>query len=269
LEKQVNNLAKKIYLRTYINPLLILIALIFSSVVTAQNIDFNNGKKYTIGDITVTGNTSFSSQTVIAYSGLRKGETIIIPGEEISNALKKLWKTNLFSSIDIYLTKVELDTAYLEINLIDLPELNEVKIQGVKKSKTESIIKENKLDKGAKVTENLITTTRNYLTNKYKKEGYLNAKVTVNTTEVIDSIEKSRVNMLVYIDKGDKVKIDKITFNGNDILSDKKLRKVMKKTKQKNPIRLFKRSKYISADYKEDLVSVLINTKKTAIGMPE
>jgi len=258
----VNNLAKKIYLRTYINPLLILIALIFSSVVTAQNIDFNNGKKYTIGDITVTGNTSFSSQTVIAYSGLRKGETIIIPGEEISNALKKLWKTNLFSSIDIYLTKVELDTAYLEINLIDLPELNEVKIQGVKKSKTESIIKENKLDKGAKVTENLITTTRNYLTNKYKKEGYLNAKVTVNTTEVIDSIEKSRVNMLVYIDKGDKVKIDKITFNGNDILSDKKLRKVMKKTKQKNPIRLFKRSKYISADYKEDLVSVIDKYKE-------
>jgi outer membrane protein insertion porin family len=262
LEKQVNNLAKKIYLRTYINPLLILIALIFSSVVTAQNIDFNNGKKYTIGDITVTGNTSFSSQTVIAYSGLRKGETIIIPGEEISNALKKLWKTNLFSSIDIYLTKVELDTAYLEINLIDLPELNEVKIQGVKKSKTESIIKENKLDKGAKVTENLITTTRNYLTNKYKKEGHLNAKVTVNTTEVIDSIEKSRVNMLVYIDKGDKVKIDKITFNGNDILSDKKLRKVMKKTKQKNPIRLFKRSKYISADYKEDLVSVIDKYKE-------
>ncbi|HEX9825969.1 MAG TPA: outer membrane protein assembly factor BamA [Flavobacteriaceae bacterium] len=249
-------------MRTYINPLLILIALIFSSVVTAQNIDFNNGKKYTIGDITVTGNTSFSSQTVIAYSGLRKGETIIIPGEEISNALKKLWKTNLFSSIDIYLTKVELDTAYLEINLIDLPELNEVKIQGVKKSKTESIIKENKLDKGAKVTENLITTTRNYLTNKYKKEGHLNAKVTVNTTEVIDSIEKSRVNMLVYIDKGDKVKIDKITFNGNDILSDKKLRKVMKKTKQKNPIRLFKRSKYISADYKEDLVSVIDKYKE-------
>jgi outer membrane protein insertion porin family len=180
----VNNLAKKLFLRTYITPLLILIALIFSSELTAQNLDFNNGKRYTIGDIAVTGNTSFSSQTVVAYSGLRKGETIIIPGEEISNALKKLWKTNLFSSIDIFLTKVELDTAYLEINLVDLPELNEVKIQGVKKSKIEAIVKENKLDKGAKVTENLITTTRNYLASKYKKEGYLNTKVTVNTTDV-------------------------------------------------------------------------------------
>jgi len=258
----VNNLAKKIHLRTYINPLLLFITLIFSSIASAQNNDFSNGKKYTIGDVSVTGDTNFSSQTVVAYSGLRKGETIVIPGEQISNALKKLWGTNLFSSIDIYLTKVEQDTAYLEINLSDLPELNDVKIEGVKKSKVEGIIKENKLTKGVKVTENLITTTRNYLTNKYRKEGFLNTKVTVNTKEVIDSIQKTRVDMLVYIDKGDKVKIDKITFNGNDIFSDKRLKKTMKKTKQRNPIRLFKRSKYIKADFKEDLVSVIDKYKE-------
>ncbi|RIA10815.1 Beta-barrel assembly machine subunit BamA [Flavobacteriaceae bacterium MAR_2010_72] len=258
----MNNLAKKILLRTYINAFLIVFTLIFSSVLTAQNIDFNNGKKYTIGDITVTGDTNFSPQTVVAYSGLTKGETIVIPGEEISNAIKKLWNTNLFSSIDIYLTKVVQDSAYLEINLIDLPELNDVKIQGIKKSKIDAIKKENKLDKGAKVTENLITTTRNYLTNKYKKEGYLNTKVTVNTTPMTDSIQKSRVNMLVYIDKGDKVKIDEINFIGNDKLSEKKLRKAMKNTKQKNPIRILKRSKFIRADFKEDLVSVIDKYKE-------
>jgi len=201
LEKQVNNLAKKIPLRTYINPLLFFITLILSGAVTAQNLDFTNSKKYTIGDITVTGDSNFSDQTVVTFSGLRKGETIDIPGEQISNAIKKLWGSNLFSSIDIYLTQVVQDTAYLEINLIDLPELNDIKIQGVKKSKIEGIIKENKLNKGVKVTENLTTTTRNYLTNKYKKEGFLNAKVTINTAEVIDSIQKSRVNMLVYIDR--------------------------------------------------------------------
>lgn len=258
----MNNLAKKIHLRTYINSLLILITLIFSSVLSAQNIDFNNGKKYTIADVAVTGETSFSSQTVIAYSGLKKGETIVIPGEQISVALKKLWNSNLFSSINIYLTKVELDSAYLEINLFDLPELNDVKIQGIKKSKIEAVIKENKLDKGVKVTENLITTTRNYLTSKYKKEGFFNTKVTINTTEVKDSIDKSRVNMLVYIDKGEKVKVDKISFNGNEVLNDKKLSKAMKKTKQKKFYRFFKRSKYISADFKEDLVSVVDKYKE-------
>ena len=76
------------------------------------------------------------------------------------------------------------------------------------------------------MTENLVTTTKIYLENKYKKEGFLNSKVNVNTIEVTgDSIQKSRVNMVVAIDKGEKVKIEKITFDGNEVLSDKKLRK--------------------------------------------
>ncbi|RKE91882.1 Beta-barrel assembly machine subunit BamA [Ichthyenterobacterium magnum] len=259
----MNNLANNILLKTYINSLLFALIFIFSNILIAQETKFNNGKSYVIEDITVTGNTSFSSQTVITYSGLKKGQTVVIPGEKVSNAIKKLWNSNLFSSIDIYLTKAEDGKAFLEINLIDLPELNNVTIEGIKKSKKEILIKENKLDKGAKVTENLITTTRNYLTNKYKKEGYLNSKVTVNTSEVTnDSIEKSRVNMLVYIDKGEKVKIDKIVFNGNEKLSDKKLRKAMKNTKQKNPIRILKRSKYIRNDFKEDLVSIIDKYKE-------
>jgi len=258
----VNNLANKILLKTYLNAFIIAILFLFSGTISAQDISFNKGKEYTIEDITVSGNTNFSQQTVITFSGLRKGDVLAIPGEKISNALKKLWNSNLFSSIDIYLVKTEGDLAFLEINLIDLPELNEVIIDGVKKSKKEELLKENKLDKGVKVTENLITTTRNYLTNKYKKDGFLNTKVKVVTTEVTDSIQKSRVNMAVTIDRGEKVKIKKIVFNGNEKLSNKKLRKAMKNTKQKNPIRILKRSKYIQDDYKEDLVTLIDKYKE-------
>ena len=258
----MNNLANKIPLKTNISTFFIALFFIFSSTAIAQDIEYNNGEKYVLGDVTVTGNTTFSPQTVVTYSGLRKGEEITIPGETISNALKKLWKSNLFSSIDIYLLKTEGNVAYLEIVLVDLPELNEVTIKGVKKSKTETLIKDNKLTKGAKVTENLLATTQNYLTNKYRKEGFYNTKVTINTTEVVDSIQKSRVNMIINIDKGNKVKIKDITFDGNDKISDKKLRKAMKNTKQKNPIRFLKRSKYIKADYKEDLVSVIDTYKE-------
>jgi outer membrane protein insertion porin family len=263
LEKQVNNLANKLLLRTYIKQLFTLLIFIISSVVVAQQSSFNNGKSYILEDVTVTGNTNFSESTIVSFSGLRKGQQIIIPGEEISNALKKLWASKLFSSIDIYLVKTEDNKAFIEINLADLPELNELEVQGVKKKKKEGIIKDNNLTKGVKVTENLITTTRNYLTNKYRKDGFLNTKVTVNTSEVVnDSLSKNLVNMLVYIDKGEKVKIDKITFNGNEKLSDKKLRKAMKNTKQKNPIRILKRSKYIEDDYKEDLVSIIDKYKE-------
>ncbi|MBN4085437.1 BamA/TamA family outer membrane protein, partial [Flavobacteriaceae bacterium AH-315-B10] len=196
------------------------------------------------------------------FSRLQKGQEVIIPGEKISAAIRKLWGSNLFSSIDIYINKIEGDNVFLEIELIDLPELKEIKIEGVKKSKFEEIIKENKLQSGTKVTENLITTTKNYLESKYRKKGFLNAKVNITTTKVIDSVQKSRVDMLLNINKGDKIKVKDIVFNGAEKLKSKKLRKTMKNTKKKNPIRILKRSKYIEADYKEDLVSLIDKYKE-------
>ncbi|OIQ28833.1 MAG: outer membrane protein assembly factor BamA [Bacteroidetes bacterium MedPE-SWsnd-G2] len=254
MEKQVNNLANSMHKNT--STILIAFFLFFTAAVTAQNLSFNSGNKYTIGEITVTGDSNFSSQTVITYSGLRKGDKILIPGEQISNALKKLWKSGLFSAIDIFMTKAEGNVAHLEINLIDLPELQEVTITGVKKSKIEDIIHENKLASGVKVTENLITTTKNYLTKKYKKEGYFNTNVVITTTAVNDSIQKSRVNMAIDIDKENKIKIDQIAFTGNEDISSKRLKSAMGNTKEKSFFRVWKRSKYIEADFQEDLEKV-------------
>jgi outer membrane protein insertion porin family len=262
LGRQANNLVNIILLKTYFTRLLFIAFLISSFNITAQSSELANAKKYTIGDISVSGNTNFSSQTIVTYSGLRKDQEVMIPGEKISTAIRKLWGSNLFSSIDVFISKIEGNTVYLEIQLIDLPELKEVKIKGVKKSKFEEIIKENKLQSGTKVTENLITTTRNYLENKYKKQGFLNAKVNITTTEVIDSVQKSRVNMLLTINKENKIKVKDIVFNGAQKLKSKKLRKAMKNTKKKNPVRVLKRSKYIEADYKEDLVSLIDKYKE-------
>jgi len=259
LEKQANNLPKKSVLKTFTKLLLFTL---FFIVTTKSNAQVQGGAKYLIKEISVTGNTNFSPQTIIAYSKLRKDEEIQVGGEKIANAIKTLWKSNLFSSIDIYVTNIEGNTANLEIRLVDLPELLDLSIEGVKKTKRDEIISENKLQSGVKVTENLIATTRNYLTNKYREKGFLNTKVNIITTEVIDSVEKERVNMKISIDRGEKVKIKAINFEGNEKVKDKKLRKAMKNTKQKNPIRVLKRSKYIEADFREDLVSVVDKYKE-------
>nr|WP_317166953.1 outer membrane protein assembly factor BamA [Winogradskyella ursingii] len=236
--------------------------ILFLIVSFTTNAQVNEGETYVINNISVTGNTNFSEQTIIAYSKLRKGDEVQLGGEKIGNAVKTLWKSNLFSSIDIYIVNIDGNTADLEINLIDLPELKDVKLEGVKKGKVDEILSENELKSGVKVTENLLTTTRNYITNKYKKKGFLNAKVNIITTKVIDSVEKERVNMLVKIDKGEKVKIKKINFIGNEKLKDKKLRKAMSNTKQKNFLRVLKRSKYIEEDFREDLVSLVDKYKE-------
>lgn len=258
----MNNLAKLMPLKALTKHFLALTVTIFSLSTFAQETTFTKGNKYTIAEITVNGNTSFSEQTIVTYSGLKKGSEVQIPGEEISSAIKKLWNSNLFNDIDIYLLKVEGSNAFLEIRLSDLPELNAVKITGVKKGKKETIIKENKLDKGVKVTENLITTTKNYLQNKYKKDGFTNAKVNINTIEAVDSLPRSKVNMVLAIDKGKKVKVKDIVFTGNSVLTDSKLSGAMKNTKKRNFLRIYKRSKYIEEDYKTDLTSIIDTYKE-------
>jgi len=259
----VNNLIKIFLLITKLQYLSILLILLGCLNVQAQDIEYANGKKYTIGDISVAGNTTFSPQTIVTYSGLTKGKEILIPGEEISEAIKKLWNSNLFSDIELYIINIEDNVVYLEIRLADLPELNEVTVLGIKKSKIDKILSENKLAKGVKVTENLITTTKNYLSSKYKKDGFYNSKTTITTTESTDSIQKKSVNMIVDINKGAKVRVKDIIINGNEILSDKKLQKAMKNTKKKNTLRFYKRSKYIEEDYKEDLTSLINKYKES------
>ena len=111
------------------------------------------------------------------------------------------------------------------------------------------------MTKGKIVNENLITTTKNYIENKYKKEGYFNTKVAINV--IVDTATVNEVNMVVNIDKAEKIKISDIDFTGNEKFSDKRLRGAMKNTKVQNPIRIFKASKYIKEKYKEDLVSIV------------
>lgn len=259
----MNNSINITSLKNYTSLIFTFLFLVSSLTLQAQELQSAPvGEKYILGDISVSGDSHFSAQTIVTYSGLRKGEEIVIPGDKISEAIRKLWKSNLFRDINIYLLKTEGNVAYLEIRLFDLPELNELKINGIKKSKQKDIISENNLQNGVKVTENLVTTTKNYLTNKYQKEGFLNTKVYINSIEVKDSTGRPSVNVVLNVDKGKKVKVSEINFVGNSAIPDAKLRKAMKNTKQKSIIRVFKRSKYIEADYKDDLVSLINKFKE-------
>ena len=260
MEKLANRLIKnKLQLKIKFF-LALLLSISFSLNLFSQ--EENKSSKNIIGEITVSGNTSFSPITIITYSGLREGDEVSIPGEKISSAIKKLWESNLFSSVEVFRVKQLDNIVDLEIKLIDLPELTKLEISGVKKRKHEDIIKENKLQTGVKVTENLITTTKNYLENKYKKKGFLNTKVTILTEEVIDSTNKSKVKIALDINKGNKIKIKKIVFDGIDNLSSKALQKSMKNTKKSKIYRFWKRSKYIEDDFKEDLVSLVDKYKE-------
>lgn len=247
-------------LKYYLNLFLFLIIPLF---VFSQQNQLDSGKKYIIGELTVTGAQSFNELTVITFSGLKKGEEVYIPGERISNVIKKLWDENLFSDVNIYVTNIEDNIVDLEINIIELPTLNETTIEGIRKGKAKELLKELNLTKGKKITKNLLTTTENFIKNKYKDDGFFFADVMMLTKPVVDSTgEEVGQDLKITIDRGIKVKVKKIHVAGNNELTDRKVRRSMKNTKQKNPLRLFKRSKYIKSSYEEDKVALVSNYKE-------
>ena len=251
LEKRANNsirinLSKKS---------IILFILIIGTFSFGQTESFVKGKTYELDSLTVSGIKTFNEQTVISYSGLRKGQKIKVPGEEVSSVINKLWGLELFSNINVFVTNVENNKISLDIEIEELPTLTDVKINGLKKGNTETIIKDTELTKGKKLSESFLTNTKNYIINKYKKEGFLDTKVNLNTIK--DTIGANSYKMVVNIDKGQRIKIKEIDFNGNEVFKESKLRSKLKNTKIKNPIRFWKRSKYINNDFNDDLSGLI------------
>ena len=250
MEKQASNLRNCLLL-----PLILCVVLFGLKQANAQENAYDKGKFYELGEITVTGVKSFSPQTVVAYTGLKKGQRIQIPGEEISTTINKLWKLELFSDIEFFITKIEGEVVDLELYIQELPTLSEYTIKGIKKGKIETIVKDTDIKKGKKLSKNFLATTKNYIENKFKKEGFLNAKVTIDTK--VDTTDVNNQKMLVSVDRGDRVKVRSISFEGNEVYKPKKLRKKLKNTRLEFPGRFWKRSKYIEADFEEDLKKLL------------
>ena len=242
LEKLVNSFR--------LNTLKILVLLLITIGETYSQDTYRKGDTYIIDTITVAGLKNFSDRTVVTYSGLREGQSIQVPGEEITSILKKLWNLELFSNVDLFVTGVNNGKIKLEINVEELPTLLNYKINGVKKGKAETYEKETELSQGKRLSESFLTNTKNYIQSELRKNGYLNSKI--NLVTIPDSIGSNQLNLNINIDKGEKIKIRDINFNGNEIFGNAKLRSKLKKTKKRFPLRFWKKSKLIDKDYEAD-----------------
>lgn len=251
----MNRLNKKILLKNNISLLIVFLLGSIFQIKAQSTTPYERGSQYILGNVEVTGKLTFNQQTVITFAGLEKGQRIIVPGEEISTAIKKLGKLGLFSDIDVYINEIKGDSIYLELSLVELPKLSEAKIVGLKKKKNEELLKELALTKGKVVNENLITTSKNFIEKKYQKDGFYNTKVSSNV--ISDTTAGNLVKMVINVDKGSKVKIASIEIEGNQTLSDKKIKGAMKKTKEKFFGRFWKGSKFIPSEYKQDLVNIV------------
>ena len=221
----------------------------------AGPIIYEKNKPYELGGITVTGLQKFSEEAVKVFSGLKVGQEIRLPGDKLTSAVKKLYEQKQFSQVDVYISKIDGNVVYLEFDVVELPQLNNLTFSGVKKSKAKELRKETDLKIGTMLTDNLLVTTENYIRKKYQEKGYLNTKVTLDTK--VDTTLINAKNMMIFVDKGKKVKINKINIEGNRKVSDQTLVSAMKETKEKRFWRFWKSSKFIKDDYDADVQLLL------------
>ena len=217
--------------------------------------DYKKPTEYIIKNIDVSGIKYLDKNILINLSGLAIGSEIIIPGDEITNAINRLWDQGLFSDVKIYTTDFDQDSVSLEIFLQERHRLSELNIHGLKKSKKNDIREKLELKRGMQVTENLINNTERIIHEYLYDKKFLNAKVDIVQSD--DTVLKlNNVRLDIYIDKGNKVKIKDINFYGNTVFKDSKLKRKMKETKEVN-LNFFKPSKFIDDKFTEDKVLVI------------
>ncbi len=218
-------------------------------------IDYTNPITYEIGGVTIEPAGMLDRSVLLSIAGLYQGDKIKIPGDELSNAIKKLWKEGFFEDIKIVAKKIIGKQIFLEIQVKERPRLSKFTFKGLKKGETDDIKNKLKLNRGKVVTENLIMSTKTTTLDHLVDKGYRNASVTILQTQ--DSLLANSVILYINVTKGQKVKIKEVEFHGNKNISSDKLRHIMKETKRKRWYAIFNSHTLSESEFDKDKEKVI------------
>lgn len=243
------------------NALLLLIILISAGLrLSAQSdtldiIDYAERQEYEIGGITIEGAETRDRNAIKSIAGFIEGDKITIPGSDIPKAIKALMRLKLFEDVQIIQERIDGNVIFLKIILVERPTLARFSYKGVKRSHHDDLndIVRTILNKGGIVTDAQKDLAKAKIRDHYLDRGRYDAKVTIE--EYDDELTPNAVRLVFNIDEGDRVKVDDITFSGNEVESDRKLRKKMKNTKRK--CTWFRKSKLIQDEYEEDKEAII------------
>ena len=208
-------------------------------------------KTYIVNDIKVSG--SSDKGIVNRLMGfLAKGDTIELPSNYIASTITKLWSSQNFSDIQIY-AEPQGDSVNLEIVLKERPRVYKWNVEGIRRGQRDDLFESLSLD-GKQLSDFILNSSKDAIQKYFKEKGFYNAEVTyrIENHETSDNM----VTVVFVVDKKKRVKIGKITFEGNEAISDAKLRGSMKKIHQKS-INFFRNSKLKSKELEEDKENII------------
>lgn len=233
----------------------IALTIFFSSPSQAQNDTLYNfsetAKEYKVAAVKVEGTRFLDPDILIIISGVRPGKTIKIPGEELPNAIKKLWKQGLFGDVKIRIDSIVGDQIYLTYVLQEKPKISKFAFNSsLKKGDVDDINDDIKKYKGAVLTENVKQSCTNLIRSHYLKKGYFNIDVAYE--EVPDTTATNAVFLKIKVNPGNKYRIGEVVFEGNTAISSAKALRTFKKVKPYIWWNVFRGSKFSQGEFVED-----------------
>jgi outer membrane protein insertion porin family len=216
-------------------------------------IDYSYPRTYTLKDIVITGTSFYDRNVLYALSGLTLGEKVKVPGEEITKAISSLWKQKLFDDVTVRIMDIEDDQITLEINVKEKPRLSTFSIKGLKKGQANSLREELTLKSGQIITDNLMASVRQEIKKFYVEKGFLDADAEFEQEP--DDPKRNTAKLKITVNRGPKIKIHDIIIEGNEEISDKKIRKLLKDTKRKR--RFLAKSRFIEDKYHDDKQNIV------------
>ena len=208
-------------------------------------------KSYEIAGIRVSGVKSADDYIVIGYSGLSVGDRVEVPGQDITDAVRRFWRQGLYSKVQINVDKTAGDKIWLEIALQQQPRMSELRFNGVKGGEKKDLTERLGMVSGQQLTPNIMARAKEIVEDYYSKKGFKN--VEVKMYEQPDLSKENMVFLNFDVNRNSKVKVHKIYIDGNEVLSDGKLKRTMKKTNENgNILNLFRQKKFVERDFEDD-----------------
>ena len=238
-------------LKHIILPMLLALAAI-PAMAQGVEIDYNNPKKYVVGGVKVEGNNYFSPEQILQISGLQAGMEVTVPGEDISSIVNRLWLQSFFEDVAVVVDSLvpTRDTAYFKIAIIERPRVSRWTYSGVKSGEQKELEERLNLRRGREFSDYVAKTSSDIIKRYYKEKGFHNVDVDVTTQK--DTVIRSAIRVNFHVNRGEKVKIQKITFNGAEHVKETKLVRSMKKTRDKRLINFFSSKKFNESEYDND-----------------
>lgn len=208
-------------------------------------------KTYEIAGIRTSGLKSADDYVVIGYSGLSIGDKVTIPGPDITDAVKRFWRQGLYSEVKINVDKIAGDKVWLDINLKQQPRMSRLEFNGAKGSEKKDINERLGMVEGQQLTPNIINRAKQIIEQYYNKKGFKNAVITI--TQQPDLSKENHAILTVNVDRNSRVKVHKIYIDGNEVMSDRKIKRTMKKTNEKmDLLKIFSQKKFVDQDFADD-----------------